>query len=364
VDFCCENILLIKRIYLTNLQSPNMRCLLSVVLFVVWYPPFCTLLYAQDSHFSQFFNTSLATNPALTGVFEGDARYAALYRQQWDHTFANYTTFYGGFDQKIRRANQKNNLLAWGATFQHDAAGDAKLSTTQLATNFSFTRRLDERFFITLAVQTSVAQYAFNIDALRFDNQINNKKLEREGDSKERFATNTRFVLDGATGINWHYVGADGRTQFDLGSAVFHLSAPKISFRSTKNSIETLPIRYNFYLNNTFSVGERTDWSLIGRYAAQGTFSEKVVGTAIRYHLKLGKNNPQSLHIGTLYNIQRAWIPYLELQTGTWLFSLSYDVPIGDLKGIARAASTPEIGMMYRIAKVQPVEIFKACPIY
>jgi type IX secretion system PorP/SprF family membrane protein len=341
-----------------------MRFSISIIIFVIWYPPFCTFLYAQDSHFSQFFHTALATNPALTGIFEGDARYAAVYRQQWDNNFANYTTFYGGFDQKIRRANQKNNLLAWGANFQYDMAGDAKLSTTQLATNFSFTRRLDERLFITLAAQTSVAQYAFNTDALIFDNQINNKSLERQGDSKERFATTARFVLDGATGINWHYIGADGRTQFDLGGSVFHLFAPKISFRTTQNSTETLPIRYNFYLNNTFSVGERTDWSLMGRYAAQGALSEKTIGTAIRYHLTLGKGNPQSIHIGTLYNIQRAWIPYMELQMGTWLFSLSYDVPIGDLKGIVRATSTPEIGVIYRIAKVQPVEVFKACPIY
>ncbi len=341
-----------------------MRCLQSVVYFVVLCSPFSTILSAQDSHFSQFFNTALATNPALTGVFEGDTRYAALYRQQWDNTFANYSTFYGAFDQKIRRSTAKNSLMAYGAVFQYDVAGDVKLSNMQLAGNFSFTRRLDERFFLTLAAQTSIAQYAFNIDALIFDNQINSKSLERQGDSKERFIATTRYIGDAAAGINWHYIGADGRTQFDLGGSVFHLLAPKLSFRATKITAEILPIRYNFYLDNTFSVGARTDWSLIGRFATQSELSAKIIGTSIKYHVKLDKNKPQSIRAGVLYNIKKAWIPYLELQTGTWLFSFSYDVPMGDLKGIVRSTSTPEMGVIYRIANVKPLETFKACPIF
>ena len=35
---------------------------------------------AQDVHYTQFYNSPLTTNPALTGVFNGSYRIGAIYR--------------------------------------------------------------------------------------------------------------------------------------------------------------------------------------------------------------------------------------------------------------------------------------------
>ncbi|HET9279065.1 MAG TPA: type IX secretion system membrane protein PorP/SprF, partial [Flavitalea sp.] len=39
---------------------------------------------SQDLHLSQFFETPLLRNPALAGIFTGDVRVQAVYRDQWN----------------------------------------------------------------------------------------------------------------------------------------------------------------------------------------------------------------------------------------------------------------------------------------
>ncbi len=42
-------------------------------------------VHAQaDIHFSQFYETSILRNPALTGVFADDYKFGAYYRNQWN----------------------------------------------------------------------------------------------------------------------------------------------------------------------------------------------------------------------------------------------------------------------------------------
>ena len=38
----------------------------------------------QDIHFSQFSETPLLRNPALAGIFSGDVRVQAVFRNQWN----------------------------------------------------------------------------------------------------------------------------------------------------------------------------------------------------------------------------------------------------------------------------------------
>ena len=40
-------------------------------------------IFSQDIHFSQFFEAPLLRNPALAGLFSGDIRLQAVYRNQW-----------------------------------------------------------------------------------------------------------------------------------------------------------------------------------------------------------------------------------------------------------------------------------------
>ena len=41
---------------------------------------------AQDIHFSQYYNMPLTTNPAMTGLVNGEFRVQGIYRNQWWNT--------------------------------------------------------------------------------------------------------------------------------------------------------------------------------------------------------------------------------------------------------------------------------------
>src|SRR5918993_1104384 len=48
--------------------------------------------FAQDIHFSQFYEAPLLRNPSLAGIFTGDIRVQAVYRDQWNSVTTGYRT--------------------------------------------------------------------------------------------------------------------------------------------------------------------------------------------------------------------------------------------------------------------------------
>ncbi|HEY0039687.1 MAG TPA: type IX secretion system membrane protein PorP/SprF, partial [Flavisolibacter sp.] len=48
--------------------------------------------FAQDIHFSQFFEAPLYRNPALAGIVNGDYRIQTVYRSQWNSITSAYKT--------------------------------------------------------------------------------------------------------------------------------------------------------------------------------------------------------------------------------------------------------------------------------
>ena len=73
-------------------------------------------LYAQDPHFSQFYSSPMTLNPAFTGKFNGEVRFAANYRSQWPTINRAYQTATASIDfpilQKILPYND-----TWGVGF-------------------------------------------------------------------------------------------------------------------------------------------------------------------------------------------------------------------------------------------------------
>src|SRR5437773_12412710 len=84
-------------------------------------------LFAQDFHFSQFYNSPLTLNPALTGKMDGVFRLAVNYRNQWftlTNTQTAYATYAGSFDAPI---NFGKNALGLGLVVVNDRAGEGVL---------------------------------------------------------------------------------------------------------------------------------------------------------------------------------------------------------------------------------------------
>ena len=61
--------------------------------------------WGQDIHFSQFYAAPHTLNPALTGSFDGDWRFAGNYRNQWKSVTEPFKTLALSAD-----ANEFNDL--------------------------------------------------------------------------------------------------------------------------------------------------------------------------------------------------------------------------------------------------------------
>src|SRR5215831_5351609 len=57
-----------------------------------WGLLFSVSLLGQDIHFSQFYQTPLLRNPSLAGIYTGDIRVQAVYRDQWNSVTNAYKT--------------------------------------------------------------------------------------------------------------------------------------------------------------------------------------------------------------------------------------------------------------------------------
>ncbi len=66
--------------------------------------------WAQDIHFSQFFEAPLLRNPSLAGIYTGDIRVQGVYRDQWNSVTNAYRT--GSFNAEYKMPVGKEMTLS------------------------------------------------------------------------------------------------------------------------------------------------------------------------------------------------------------------------------------------------------------
>src|SRR5918993_628848 len=80
----------------------------------------CT--FSQDIHFSQFFEAPLWRNPSLAGIFTGDVRVQAVYRDQWNSVTNAYKTGSLNAEYKLP-VGKSEDFLTLGLQMLYDRAG-------------------------------------------------------------------------------------------------------------------------------------------------------------------------------------------------------------------------------------------------
>src|SRR5262245_59797510 len=93
--------------------------------------------YAQDTHFSQYNATPMSINPALTGIYDGTARFTNNYRSQWGALGPAYTTIYSSVDFPLGKAKSKNHYFGIGVMVNSDKAGETGFYTTLIEGSLS-----------------------------------------------------------------------------------------------------------------------------------------------------------------------------------------------------------------------------------
>lgn len=320
-----------------------------------------TCLHAQDIHFSQFYRQQLNLNPALTGVFRGDYRAAAIYRGQWASIPVPYQTFSANLDMKLPVKIAKNTMLSAGFVMNVDEAGDSDMQQLEVGAVGSISYWLSDQFAASIGVGATLWNRSFDFAGLSFDEQFDGEIYDPSNPNNENSLATNQTDLRIGTGLNLHFRSKKTRTYVDLGGALHNVNQPDGAFSNSRIGISS---RLGAYLKGAIEILPVFDVFIGGLYQNQGPYQEILAGGTLRYFLNPKKGSELMLGLGTFFRPGDAFIPVLEVQYQNLQAGLSYDVNTSELRAATNRRGGPEISLTYILARVQPPPVFKACPTF
>jgi len=340
-----------------------LKKLLYLWLLAFWVVP---ELGAQDVHFSQFGYTPTILNPALTGIFRGNVRLNASYRNQWSSVPVDYETFSASGDFKVPNRNpESNGFWAAGMGFDYDRAGISQLQLARLNASGSYTQKLSGKAFLTAGVQLAYNNRSFNLDGLLFDEQYDRETSTGNSNLAhgEDFPSGSNNFLDISSGINLRIQSFGNceivndlskRSYLDIGIGIFHLNQPDQAFRDIDE--EQLPIRYSPYALGNLMVHSNADIFMNTNWQFQGAYREWLMAFGGRVYFDKTPGNQISVAASCGYRFNNELgdvvFPSIEVQIDRIYGTFTYDLNISDFNVATRWRGGPEITLRYIIGKV------------
>lgn len=316
------------------------------------------VLNAQDTHFSQFYNSPLTLNPALTGLTKGTARFGAIYRNQWfsgvDNGFANspFQTASAFVDAPINlKANAvRNDAVGVGAFFLYDRSGAGSFSTFQGQASGSYIKGLgrDGNHQLSVGVQVGYTQTRLVQTDLRFTSQFDNNNQYTGNPAAFVLKPNVGYV-NLNIGLLYYGKHTENLSMY-VGGAFFNATASKYNIEAN-NSKQELYFRGNAQLGLDVSFGK---FHILpsALFMQQAKADQLNTGLGLGYDFKeditmtLGVYN-RANNITNKYHQLDAIIPYAGFEVKRFKLGVSYDVTVSKFKDAGNVNGALEISMIY-----------------
>jgi type IX secretion system PorP/SprF family membrane protein len=313
-------------------------------------------LKAQDVHFSQFFEAPLWRNPSLAGIFKGDIRVQAVYRDQWNSITNAYKTGSLNAEYKIP-VGKGDDFLTTGLQILNDKAGSIGWVTTQVLPVLNYHKSLskEKNSYLSLGFMGGWVQRRFDISKMTTNSQYENGTLG------ENFANTQYNYLDGSVGMSYNSnLNNNPENTFFIGGAYHHFNRPNQSFY--RNSIVELNPKWVFSGGLKLGVSENAYLTIQADRTMQGGFSETVAGTMVGLKLGVDPDNPDyTIHAGAFLRWEDALIPVVKIDYSPFSVALSYDVNISKLKPSSYGRGGMELSVSY-IGFLKRSEGYLLCP--
>lgn len=308
----------------------------------------------QDIHFSQFNQSPLRLNPALTGQFDGSYRVAGIFRSQWRSITTPYSTVAFSGDAKNFL---KQNGVGAGIDFFYDKAGDGNLGTININLSGSYTVNIgtSNKNKLTGGVQMGWARRQIDPTQLVFDNQNGG------GSSLENFETGKSFINLNA-GLLWQ-TKFESRKILQIGVATHNLTQPDINFY--ENSTYNLDVRISAHASYQFKISQKIDLIPSVLTMFQGPHQQITPGISGKYILDGRSHNYRAVYLGLWTRTGDAGFISMGMDWNTLNVGVSYDITYSNLQVASRYRGGFEISIIYIFKEALPArQFFKTCPDY
>jgi type IX secretion system PorP/SprF family membrane protein len=308
-------------------------------------------LSAQDIHFSQFNNSPLNLNPALTGNYNATYRFTGNSRTQWRSVTIPYQTM--AFAAEVKEITGLKNM-AIGLALNHDQAGDSKLSTIQVNPSIAYSIPIKKYQQLTLGVQPGMSKKSFGND-LTFDNQYFGIE------ANENFANYSISYFNLNSGLNWRIKNRKNNI-INAGISVFNINRPEQSFFGT--GLNRLDRRLNINSNINKALGRKTRILPGLLYSRQGTYQEITIGSDLRYDLSDKPYLSRAVYAGIWSRAGDAVIMTSGFEYNSLYFGISYDFNYSSLIPASNYRGGVEISIIYLLTPPEKRKNYKICPLY
>lgn len=301
---------------------------------------------AQDIHFSQFYELPLLRNPAMAGLFLGDLRLTAAYRNQWASVTVPYRTQALGAELKCRLSDV--NYMALGLQVTNDVAGDSKLGKTAIwpALTFHISLNGDKDTYLSAGFMGGPVQQRFDASKLRFDDQFVNGAYSATNPTRQTFTNTNLTYYDLSAGLLFSSVFGN-EVKYYAGASLFHAFQPLVAFSGTNNIRLNRRYLLSAGLSAPTSDEDRLIVYLDGYY--QGGSTQGQGGLLFRHDLlQEDEDNGVSLSAGALLRWNDAVMPLVKLDYYQLGIGLSYDVNVSKLRTASGARGGVEVTVAYK----------------
>lgn len=311
----------------------------------------CTASNAQDFTFSQFYQQSLLRNPALAGVFDGDIRVSAAFRNQWQAVTVPFKTGVLSAEYKLPVADW-DDWLTVGMQAVYDEAGDVKLKRTQILPVINYHKSLSGNAddYLSLAFMAGPVNSQFDPTRMKTDEQFVNGVYSPNNPTGQNFASTGFTYWDASTGLTFSS-GFGENSRYYAGVGLFHFNKPKVAFY-TGNSNVRLQQKLAFNAGLIAATSEVNSLSLFADYFIQGGNKEFFGG--FLYGTELSRNYDDdlncTLYLGCSCRWNDALVPTLKMDCYRIGIGLSYDINVSKLRTASTSRGGLELTATYKAA--------------
>jgi len=305
-------------------------------------------LFAQDPHFSQFFEAPLLRNPSLAGLFAGDIRVQAVYRNQWASVTTPYQT--GSLNAEYKQPIGKaNDFITTGLQLLYDRAGTTNFTTTYIypAVNYHKALNGEKSRYLSLGFMGGYVQRRIDRTKMTTNSQYGPNGYDPALSDGETFTQSSFNYLDGSFGLSYNSsINGSENDNFFIGIAYHHFNRPLNSFY--KNPGIELNPKLVVSGGVRFTASEMSFITVQADYSKQGPYTEAIGGAT--WSVKLGDDydNPQYVvHFGGYIRVRDAFIPFFKLDYHPFSIGISYDANISQLKTVSQGRGGFELSISY-----------------
>ncbi len=306
---------------------------------------------AQDIHFSQFYDISTLRNPALTGIFSGEYKVGIDYRNQWAAVATPYNTVSLSGETRILVNRTIADYISFGLGITYDKAGAIDFTSQEIYPAICYNKAMDDQHYTYLSVGLSGGYFARFVDMskMTFSSQYVNRSFSGNNPSGENISYYNLHNYDVGAGVSLNSsFDLEGKTNYYIGAAVYHLNHPTEVFTGPQVLIK-LPIKSEFNIGIHFNMGEQAGLSLHGNYSYQEPYTEAIFGGLLTWHNRPPRMNSNfALQIGAYYRYHDAIIPTIRFEIENVTLGFSYDVTNSSLATAVPGEGATEINLFVK----------------